>query len=55
MTLAHDMAGDGPAVVLLHSVCDRRMWNAQWPGLIDGAALLGLAGRAPLGRAARVW
>lgn len=36
MTLAHDVAGDGPVVVLLHSgVCDRRMWDAQWPGLID--------------------
>jgi 3-oxoadipate enol-lactonase len=30
MTLAHDVAGDGPAVVLLHStVVDRRMWDAQ--------------------------
>jgi pimeloyl-ACP methyl ester carboxylesterase len=30
MTLAHDVTGDGPAVVLLHSsVCDRRMWEAQ--------------------------
>ena len=36
MTLSHDVAGDGPAVVLLHSgVCDRRMWDAQWPTLID--------------------
>jgi 3-oxoadipate enol-lactonase len=35
MTLSHDVAGDGPAVVLLHSgVCDRRMWDAQWPALI---------------------
>ncbi|MEV1051605.1 alpha/beta hydrolase [Streptomyces sp. NPDC049887] len=30
MTIAHDVAGDGPAVVLLHSsVCDRRMWDDQ--------------------------
>lgn len=36
MKLSHDVAGDGPALVLLHSgVCDRRMWDAQWPSLID--------------------
>ncbi|GGQ28439.1 alpha/beta fold hydrolase [Streptomyces roseolilacinus] len=36
MTLAHDVSGDGPAVVLLHSsVCDRRMWDPQWPALAD--------------------
>jgi 3-oxoadipate enol-lactonase len=36
MTLSHDVSGDGPALVLLHSgVCDRRMWDAQWPALID--------------------
>ncbi|MCM2579862.1 alpha/beta fold hydrolase [Streptomyces meridianus] len=35
MTLSHDVAGDGPAVLLLHSgVCDRRMWDPQWPALI---------------------
>ncbi|WP_435133875.1 alpha/beta fold hydrolase [Actinacidiphila sp. bgisy144] len=34
MTLAHDVTGDGPALVLLHSgVCDRRMWDPQWPML----------------------
>ncbi|HEY1916021.1 MAG TPA: alpha/beta hydrolase [Streptosporangiaceae bacterium] len=34
MTIAYDAAGDGPAVVLLHSgVCDRRMWDPQWPVL----------------------
>jgi 3-oxoadipate enol-lactonase len=34
VTLAHDVAGDGPALVLLHStVCDRRMWDPQWPAL----------------------
>ncbi|MEV0521807.1 alpha/beta hydrolase [Streptomyces sp. NPDC050439] len=36
MTLSHDVAGDGPVVVLLHSgVCDRRMWDVQWPTLLD--------------------
>ncbi|WUH94382.1 alpha/beta hydrolase [Streptomyces sp. NBC_00433] len=36
MTLAYDAAGDGPALVLLHSaVCDRRMWDRQWPALVD--------------------
>lgn len=36
MTLAHDVAGDGPTVLLLHSsVCDRRMWDPQWELLID--------------------
>jgi len=35
VTIAYDVAGDGPAVVLLHAgVCDRRMWEPQ------GAALL---------------
>ncbi|MFF8289247.1 alpha/beta fold hydrolase [Streptomyces sp. NPDC016309] len=35
MTLSYDhVAGDGPAVVLLHAgVCDRRMWDPQWPAL----------------------
>jgi pimeloyl-ACP methyl ester carboxylesterase len=36
MTLSHDVAGDGPALVLLHAgVCDRRMWDPQWAALID--------------------
>ncbi|MFF2042587.1 alpha/beta fold hydrolase [Kitasatospora sp. NPDC058170] len=36
MTLAYDAAGDGPALVLLHSgVCDRRMWDPQWSALVD--------------------
>ena len=36
MTLSHDVAGDGPAVVLLHAgVCDRRMWDGQWDALIE--------------------
>lgn len=35
MTLAHDITGDGPAVLLLHStVCDRRMWDPQVPALV---------------------
>jgi 3-oxoadipate enol-lactonase len=34
VTLAHDIAGDGPAVLLLHStVVDRRMWDPQIPAL----------------------
>lgn len=34
--LAHDVAGDGPALLLLHStVCDRRMWDPQWRILVD--------------------
>lgn len=36
MTLAHDLDGDGPTVVLLHSsVCDRRMWERQARVLVD--------------------
>ncbi|MEU0282319.1 alpha/beta hydrolase [Streptomyces sp. NPDC006195] len=36
MTISHDVAGSGPALVLLHSgVCDRRMWDAQAPALIE--------------------
>jgi 3-oxoadipate enol-lactonase len=36
MTLAHDVAGAGPAVVLLHSTAgDRRMWDPQLPVLVD--------------------
>jgi 3-oxoadipate enol-lactonase len=34
--ISHDVAGTGPALVLLHSsVCDRRMWDPQWPVLVD--------------------
>ena len=34
--LAFDVAGTGPALILLHStVCDRRMWDPQWPDLVD--------------------
>ncbi|MFI6642475.1 alpha/beta fold hydrolase [Streptomyces sp. NPDC050504] len=36
MTISCDVTGDGPALVLLHSgVCDRRMWDAQRPDLVD--------------------
>ncbi|MFF5213199.1 alpha/beta fold hydrolase [Streptosporangium sp. NPDC000396] len=36
MTLAHDVTGSGPTVVLLHStVCDRRMWDPQLPTLVN--------------------
>jgi 3-oxoadipate enol-lactonase len=36
VTIAHDVAGDGPPLVLLHSaVCDRRMWDPQWPVLVE--------------------
>ncbi|MET9800169.1 alpha/beta hydrolase [Streptomyces sp. NPDC006368] len=36
MTLAYDVTGDGPALVLLHAgVCDRRVWDPQWPVLAD--------------------
>ncbi|MER6401272.1 alpha/beta fold hydrolase [Kitasatospora sp. NPDC001603] len=35
MIISHEVAGSGPAVVLLHStVCDRRMWDAQVPALV---------------------
>ncbi|GLW27233.1 alpha/beta fold hydrolase [Actinoplanes regularis] len=34
MKIAHDVTGDGPDVLLLHStVCDRRMWDPQVPAL----------------------
>jgi 3-oxoadipate enol-lactonase len=36
VTIAYDAAGDGPALILLHSgVCDRRMWDPQWPALTE--------------------
>ncbi|WP_308312056.1 alpha/beta fold hydrolase [Streptomyces albipurpureus] len=39
MKLTYDLAGTGPTVLLLHStVCDRRMWDPQWPTL-TGAGL----------------
>jgi 3-oxoadipate enol-lactonase len=34
MTLAYDVTGSGPGLLLLHSaVCDRRMWDPQWEAL----------------------
>jgi len=34
--ISYDVAGSGPALVLLHStVCDRRMWDPQWPVFAD--------------------
>jgi len=34
--LSYDVTGAGPALVLLHStVCDRRMWDPQWPVLAE--------------------
>jgi 3-oxoadipate enol-lactonase len=36
VTLAYDIAGSGPAVLMLHStVCDRRMWDPQMLALVD--------------------
>jgi 3-oxoadipate enol-lactonase len=36
VTLAYDVVGAGPAVLLLHStVCDRRMWDPQVPALVE--------------------
>jgi pimeloyl-ACP methyl ester carboxylesterase len=34
--ISYDVAGTGAALVLLHStVCDRRMWDPQWPDFAD--------------------
>ncbi|MET0823951.1 MAG: alpha/beta hydrolase, partial [Solirubrobacterales bacterium] len=31
MRLWHELAGDGPPVVLVHEgICDARMWEPQW-------------------------
>jgi 3-oxoadipate enol-lactonase len=36
VTIAFETAGEGPALVLLHSaVCDRRMWDPQWPAFTE--------------------
>src|SRR4051794_37507246 len=41
MTIAYDVAGDGSAVVLVHSTaCDRRMWDPQVPALSDAGYLV---------------
>ena len=58
MTLAHDVTGSGPDVLLLHSmVCDRRMWSPQ-AGFLAAAGFrvtrcdLGGFGESPLPAAA---
>lgn len=34
--MEYDIAGDGPALVLLHAgIADRRMWDAHWPRFAD--------------------
>ncbi|GAA1117290.1 alpha/beta hydrolase [Citricoccus alkalitolerans] len=39
--LAYDAAGSGEAILLLHaSAGDRRMWDPQWPGLLDSGRCL---------------
>lgn len=36
MTIAHDVSGLGPDVLLIHSTaCDRRMWDPQVPALTE--------------------
>jgi 3-oxoadipate enol-lactonase len=51
--LHHELAGDGPAVALLHStVCDSRMWDAEFPALAERYQVLRYDfrgfGRSPL-------
>lgn len=51
--LHHEVAGDGPAVVLLHStVCDSRMWDAEFAALAKRCQVLRYDfrgyGRSPL-------
>jgi pimeloyl-ACP methyl ester carboxylesterase len=51
--LHHEVAGDGPAVVLLHStVCDSRMWDAEFAALAERYRVLRYDlrgfGRSPL-------
>jgi pimeloyl-ACP methyl ester carboxylesterase len=51
--LHHEVAGDGPAVVLLHStVCDSRMWDAEFAALAERCQVLRCDlrgfGRSPL-------
>jgi 3-oxoadipate enol-lactonase len=36
MTIAYEVSGDGPDVLMLHStICDRRMWEPQVPALTE--------------------
>ena len=54
MSLRFELAGDGPAVVLLHAgICDRRSWDPQWDALREGHRVLRMDmpgfGESPLG------
>jgi 3-oxoadipate enol-lactonase len=53
MTLHHEVAGEGPAVVFVHAgICDSRMWDHQWQSLATGRRMLRYDmrgyGRSPL-------
>ena len=53
MTLHHEIAGEGPAVVFVHAgICDSGMWDHQWQSLASGRRLLRYDmrgyGRSPL-------
>ncbi|HSC51120.1 MAG TPA: alpha/beta hydrolase, partial [Gaiellaceae bacterium] len=54
MALHSEVAGEGPAVALLHEgICDSRMWDDQWEAWSRSFRLLRLDfrgfGRSPLG------
>ena len=53
MTLHYEVAGEGPALVLVHAgICDSRMWDHQWRSLAGGRRLVRYDmrgyGRSPL-------
>jgi 3-oxoadipate enol-lactonase len=53
MTLHHEVAGEGPAVVLVHAgICDSGMWDQQWRSLTGRRRVLRYDmrgyGRSPL-------
>jgi 3-oxoadipate enol-lactonase len=53
MTLHHEVAGEGPAVVLVHAgICDSGMWDQQWRSLTERRRVLRYDmrgyGRSPL-------
>jgi 3-oxoadipate enol-lactonase len=53
VTLHHEVAGTGTAVVLVHAgICDSRMWDPQWAALARGGRVLRYDmrgfGRSPL-------
>jgi 3-oxoadipate enol-lactonase len=53
MTLHHEVAGEGPAVVFVHAgICDSRMWDHQWQSLRRGRRVVRYDmrgyGRSPL-------